>query len=96
MTTQSAPTKNTQAFFFQAGASFGIAMLGLLWALLYMPMDPWQRGFLAMTCLFLVSSSFTLAKVIRDAQDDKYVVSRLDQARVDKLLAEHDPFRAVS
>ena len=49
-----------------------------------------------MTCLFLVSSSFTLAKVIRDAQDDKYVVSRLDQARVDKILAEHDPFRAVS
>ncbi|GAB2756520.1 YiaA/YiaB family inner membrane protein [Nocardioides salsibiostraticola] len=96
MSNQSAPTKNTQAFFFQAVASFGIALLGLLWALLYMPMDAWQRGFLAMTCLFLVSSSFTLAKVIRDAQDDKYVVSRLDQARVDKILAEHDPFKAVS
>jgi len=96
MSTQPAPTKNTTAFFFQAAASFGVALLGLVWALLYMPMDPWQRGFLAMTCLFLVSASFTLAKVVRDAQDDKYVVSRLDQARVDKILSEHDPFRPVA
>lgn len=96
MSTSPAPTKNTQAFYFQAAASFGIAMLGLVWALLYMPMDPWQRGFLAMTCLFLVSSCFTLAKVIRDNQDDKYVISRLDQARVDKILSDHDPFKVVS
>lgn len=54
-----------------------------------MPVDPWIRAFLAMTGLFLVSSSFTLAKVIRDMQDDKYIASRLDQARVDKLT-EHD------
>ena len=34
--------------------------------------------------------------MVRDAQDDKYVVSRLDQARVDKILSEHDPFRPVA
>jgi hypothetical protein len=28
--------------------------------------------------------------VVRDAQDDKYVIARLDQARFDKVLAEHD------
>lgn len=43
-----------------------------------------------------MTSSFTLAKCIRDAQESQYVVSRLDQARVDKLLADHDPFRNVS
>lgn len=91
-----APTKNTQAFFFQAAASFGIALLGFIWAMLYMPLGAWERGFLCMTGLFLISSCFTLAKVIRDAQDDKYVVSRLDQARVDKILAEHDPYRTVA
>ena len=55
-----------------------------------------MRAYLAMTTLFLVSSSFTLAKCVRDAQESHSVASRLDQARVDKLLAEHDPFRAVS
>src|SRR5690349_8832401 len=90
MTTTPAPTKNTPAFFAQAGLSFGIALVGLVFAIIYLPVDPWIRAFLAMTALFLVSSSFTLAKVIRDAQDDKYVISRLDQARFDKVLAQHD------
>ena len=93
MTSSPAPTKNTPAFFAQAALSFGISMLGLIWAILYLPLDAWQRGFLAMTALFLVSSAFTLAKVIRDAADDKYVVNRVDQARYDRLLAEHDPLK---
>ncbi|MGO4257078.1 YiaA/YiaB family inner membrane protein [Marmoricola sp. RAF53] len=96
MPTTPAPSKNTSAFFAQAGVSFAIALAGLLFALLYLPVDPWIRAFLAMTTLFLVSSSFTLAKVIRDAQDDRYVVSRIDQARFDKLLADHDLTKHVS
>ncbi|MBJ7528009.1 MAG: hypothetical protein JHD04_00580 [Nocardioides sp.] len=89
-------TQNTTAFFVQAAISFGAALLGLAIAVLYLPVDPWVRAFLAMTTLFLVSSSFTLAKVVRDNQENSAVTTRLDQARVDKLLAEHDPFRAVS
>lgn len=96
MSNTPAPSKNTSAFFAQAGVSFAVALTGLLFALLYLPVDPWIRAFLGMTTLFLVSSSFTLAKVIRDAQDDRYVVSRLDQARFDKMLAEHDLTRTVA
>jgi len=35
-------------------------------------------------------------KCVRDAQEDSYVVSRIDQARVDRILSEHDPFKSVS
>jgi hypothetical protein len=51
----------------------------------------WQRLFLAMTVLFLVTSSFTLAKVIRDQEEATTVRVRLDEARMEKLLAEHNP-----
>ena len=44
----------------------------------------------------VTTSAFTLAKCIRDAQDTQSVVTRLDQARVEKILAEHDPFRTAS
>lgn len=90
------PSTNTTAFFAQAGISFAIAFGAMLFAILYLPVDPWVRAFLAMTTLFLTTSAFTLAKCIRDAQDSRYVVSRLDQARVDKLLADHDPFSSVA
>ncbi|GAA2151628.1 YiaA/YiaB family inner membrane protein [Nocardioides koreensis] len=95
MSTPNQP-KNTSAFFLQAGVSFGIALLTMIVAVLYLPVDPWIRAFLGLGTLFLTTSSFTLAKCIRDAQENQYVVARLDQARVDKLLSEHDPFRAIS
>ena len=89
-------SKNTNAFFFQAGVSFAIALLTMIFAVIYLPVDPWIRAFLGLGTLFLTTSSFTLAKCVRDNQENQYVVARLDQARVDKLLAEHDPFRAIS
>jgi hypothetical protein len=30
---------------------------------------------------------------VRDAQETSGLTSRLDQARMDRILAEHDPFR---
>ena len=90
------PTKNTNAFFLQAGLSFGVALLTMIFAICYLPVDPWIRAFLGLGTMFLTTSSFTLAKCVRDAQENQYVVSRLDQARVDKLLAEHDPFSTVA
>jgi len=90
------PSKNTNAFFLQAGISFAVALLTMIFAVIYLPVDPWIRAFLGLGTMFLTTSSFTLAKCVRDNQENQYVVSRLDQARVDKLLAEHDPFRSVS
>ena len=68
----------------------------MIFAIFYLPVDPWIRAFLGLGTMFLTTSSFTLAKCVRDAQEDSYVVSRIDQARVDKILAEHDPFKSVS
>ncbi|KQY64415.1 MULTISPECIES: YiaA/YiaB family inner membrane protein [unclassified Nocardioides] len=87
------PAKSTNAFFLQAAISFGIALLTMILAVCYLPVDPWIRAFLALGTLFLTTSSFTLAKCVRDSQENQAVVARLDQARVDKILAEHDPFR---
>ena len=89
-------TNNTTAFYAQATISFAIAILAMLFAVLYLPVDPWVRAFLGLGTLYLTTSSFTLAKVIRDAQDQSSVSTRIDQARVDKILADHDPFRVVS
>ncbi|WP_341240529.1 YiaA/YiaB family inner membrane protein [uncultured Nocardioides sp.] len=94
----STPTQNktTNAFYAQAGISFGLALLSMVVAVLYLPVDPWVRAFLALGTLYLTTSAFTLAKCVRDAQETSSVVNRLDQARVDKILADHDPFRSVS
>ena len=88
--------KNTTAFYAQSAIAFGLALFTMLAAVYFLPGDPWPKAFLALGTVFLTTSAFSLAKCVRDAQESEYVVSRLDQARVDRLLAEHDPWKQVS
>lgn len=78
----------------QAALSFGISVVAMLVGIAYLPVTAWMRGFLALGLLYVVTSSLTLAKTIRDQHETSDIVSRVDQARLEKLLAEHDPFRA--
>ncbi|CAN5626007.1 YiaA/YiaB family inner membrane protein [soil metagenome] len=89
-------SKNSSAYFAQAAISFGVALLTMIVAVLYLPVDPWVRAFLGLGTMSLTTSAFTLAKVVRDQQENLSVATRIDQARVDRLLAEHDTFRSVS
>ncbi|MFC4950242.1 YiaA/YiaB family inner membrane protein [Pseudonocardia sp. GCM10023141] len=93
MTTKAPANKSTAAFEVQSALSFGVGLIAVGIALWNIPADGWIRGFLAVGILYLVTSSFTLAKVIRDRQETESVLNRVDQARLEKLLAEHDPFR---
>ncbi|OJY40468.1 YiaA/YiaB family inner membrane protein [Pseudonocardia sp. 73-21] len=96
MTTKPPSAPTTAAFHLQAVISFGLSLLAVAVALWNMPADPWIRAFLAVSVLWVTTSAFTLAKVVRDRQESTTVLSRVDQARLDKLLAEHDPFRVES
>lgn len=93
MTTPRPASPTTAAFHLQAVLSFAVSILAVGVGLWYLPADPWVRGFLALGVLYVTTSSFTLAKVLRDRQESTTVLGRVDQARLDKLLAEHDPFR---
>lgn len=92
MTAFSDTAKVTAAFSLQATIAFGISFAGVLGGIVFLPLDIWQRLFLGMSVLFLVTSAFTLAKVIRDQQESATVHARLDEARVERLIAEHNPF----
>jgi len=85
--------RTTAAFYFQAAASFAVSMSATGFGIAYLPLSGWVRAFFALAILYTVTSAFTLAKVIRDRQEETAVVSRVDQARLDKLLAEQDLLR---
>ncbi|WP_393056274.1 YiaA/YiaB family inner membrane protein [Streptomyces sp. LN549] len=91
--TTSVKQQSTAAFYGQAVASFGLAMGAVALGIYFLDADGWVRGFLAIGVLYLVTSAFTLAKVIRDRQEAGQIISRVDQARLEKILAEHDPFQ---
>ena len=88
--------KTTTAFYAQAVIAFGTAVIAVGLGVVYLPGEPWPRAFLALGILFLITSTFTLAKCVRDQQDAGTVVSRLDEARLERLLAEFDPYHSSS
>jgi hypothetical protein len=83
----------TTAFYVQAAASFGVSLGAVGFGIAYLPVGGWLRAFLAVGILYTVTSAFTLAKCVRDRQEETAIVSRVDQARLDKLLAEQDLLR---
>ena len=85
--------KPSAAFFIQSVVSFAVALIALVIGVINLQVDIWVRGFLSVGVLYLVTSTFTLAKCVRDAHEVGQVLSRVDQARLEKFLSEHDPFR---
>jgi hypothetical protein len=82
--------RTTTAFYIQAAISFAASTTVTLVGIAYLNESRWIRAFLALGLLYIVTSAFTLAKCIRDRQEETEIVSRVDQARLDKLLTEQD------
>lgn len=92
MTKPIQPTQTT-AYYVQTLLSFAVSLSSVVIALVYLPVEGWVRAFLGLGLLYVVTSTITLCKVVRDRQELSEVSQRVDQARLDKLLTEHDPFK---
>ena len=46
------------------------------------------KGYMLMSSVFLIGTTFTLAKTIRDEHEAKKFAARIDDARTEKLLME--------
>ncbi|MFF7453450.1 YiaA/YiaB family inner membrane protein [Kitasatospora sp. NPDC008115] len=86
-------SRTTAAYYIQAVLSFTLSATALGVGIAFLPVEPWTRAFLALGLLYTITSTFTLSKVVRDRQETSELVTRVDQARLDKLLTEHDPFK---
>ncbi len=83
-------TKDTAAWRFQVWVSFLISLASVSFAILFLPVDTWIRSFLGMGLFFLISTSFTLAKTIRDNQEADKFVNRISEAKAEKILRQYE------
>lgn len=92
MPNPSGPPNHSAAWVFQTQVAFAVSLLSLGIGIFYLPVGPWERAFLGLAALFAISSAISMTKTLRDQHESHQVVARVDTARVEKLLAEHDPF----
>ncbi|GAA0575225.1 YiaA/YiaB family inner membrane protein [Craurococcus roseus] len=65
-------------------ASVAMVALGVL----FLPVDLATRGYMAIGMMMLVQSSFTIAKTARDRHEGTRLHKRIEEARVEELLAK--------
>jgi Uncharacterized protein conserved in bacteria len=85
--------KDTTAWLAQVWISFIVSVSATTLSIIYLPTDNWVKGYVGIGFLYSLSSSFTLAKTIRDNQEAERLTARIDEARVEKILAEHHPLK---
>ena len=89
--TQAIHPAHSNAWVVQTWASWILAVGVTAMGVWFLPVDGWMKAFLGMGMLFSVGSTFSLAKTVRDVHEQQRIVSRIDEARMTKLLAEVDP-----
>ncbi|MDJ0620781.1 MAG: YiaA/YiaB family inner membrane protein [Calothrix sp. MO_192.B10] len=84
------PQKDSFAWIVQTWAAFTLSLSITTIGIMNLPVDNWIKGFMGMGLAFSVGSTFTLAKTTRDLHESKKLNARIDEAKVEKLLAQHD------
>ncbi len=86
MNQQPSMIEDTKVWVFQSWTAFVAATVVTLGGMLSLPLDvPW-RAFMVLGFLFSISSSFTLAKTLRDRHEAQKVYKRIEVARAEEIL----------
>ncbi|MGK7926256.1 MAG: YiaA/YiaB family inner membrane protein [Spirulina sp.] len=81
---------HSTAWIIQTWAAFVLSISGMTLGILNLPVDNWIKGFMGMGLAFTVGSTLSIAKTTRDIHESKKLSSRVDEARVERILSEHN------
>ena len=80
---------NSSGWIFFVKASFAIALLATGAGVIFSPTDLLVKSYMSVCALFLVSTTITLSKTMRDEHEGKRIHNRLSEARAQQLLKEY-------
>lgn len=80
--------KDSTAWQLFVWVNFSLAVMATSFGILFLPIDLWFKGYMAMGFLFTIGSTFSLAKAIRDEHEAKKLINKIEQARTEKILKE--------
>lgn len=73
----------------QVWIAFGTSVAAGAIGIYFLPVDPWIRGFVGMAFIMAVTSSISLAKTLRDLHEADRLVNKIDEAKLQRFLAEN-------
>ena len=86
MTDANLQPKHSSAWTTFTAASFVIAAAMMAGGIYFLEASFAVKGFYAMSALMLVHTSISITKTLRDVEESKRLVNRVEEARTEKLL----------
>ena len=80
---------NSRSWLFYVKASFATALAAMAAGILFAPADFLVKGYLTMSALFLVSSTITLSKTLRDEHESERLLHKISEAKTQQLIKEY-------
>lgn len=80
---------NSAGWMFFVKTSFAVALLAMGLGIVFSPANLMVKGYLSICALFLVSSTITLSKTMRDEHEGARIHNRISDARAQQLLKEY-------
>ncbi|BDA66429.1 hypothetical protein CAL7716_005950 [Calothrix sp. PCC 7716] len=87
---QNNPQKDSNAWIFQTWAAFALSISMTTIGIVNLPVTNWVKGFMGMGLAFSIGSSISLSKTMRDVHESNKITARIDEAKVERLLSQHD------
>jgi hypothetical protein len=84
---------HSKGWVIQAWVSFILSISAMGIGIAFLPVNSWVKGYMGMGLFFTVSSTISISKTTRDIHEAQKITSRVDEARVEKLLSEHHPLK---
>ena len=81
---------HSPAWVIQTWITFIVSVSATSIGIIYLPVDNWIKGYMGMGLLFTVGSTISMTKTQRDIYESEKLTSRIEEAKVEKLLTEHN------
>ena len=86
----SATQHNSPAWILFVKTSFILSITAMLVGIFLFPGDMVVKGFFIMGTLYLIGSTFTLAKTVRDEFENEKLVNKIADAKTNQILKEYE------
>lgn len=80
---------NSSGWLFFVKASFAIALGAMLGGILFSPIEFIVKAYFSLCSLFLVSSTITLSKSMRDQHESQRIMNKIAEAKTQQLIKEY-------
>lgn len=80
---------NSSGWLFYVKTSFALSILAMATSIVFMPSSFETKAYLAICSLFMLSSTITLSKTLRDEHEGQRLINKISDAKTQQIIKEY-------